>query len=258
MRRTGALIGFALLACVQVNPAFDELDELGDGESGESERGDGDGDRGDGDGEAGDGDPGDGDGDGAPGDGDGEPGDGDGEPGDGEGDDGEPGDGDGDGESDTGDGDGDNPLCEPGSFDDALPAVVGGAVMVDASKAPGFVEQDLDCQVLVICNGKQELCSTQTPYIAQLSSGGLMVPGVALMEPAPIRVHFQPGKPSCGMPPLILDPTQYLEISWIGNNLPETIQVRLPCFEGTVLDLWVAQDGSTFYDEQLTDEAAIW
>ena len=231
MRRTGPLIGFALLACVQVNPAFDELDELGDGESGESERGDGDGDRGDGDGE-----PGEGDGDG----------------------DGEPGDGDGDGESDTGDGDGDNTLCEPGSFDDATPAVVGGAVMVDASKAPGFVEQDLDCQVLVICNGKQELCSTQTPYIAQLSSGGLMVPGVALMEPAPIRVHFQPGKPSCGMPPLILDPTQYLEISWIGNNLPETIQVRLPCFEGTVLDLWVAQDGSTFYDEQLTDEAAIW
>ncbi len=44
------------------------------------------------------------------------------------------------------------------------------------------------------------------------------------------------------------------------NNLDilAVLPIRLPCFEGTVLDLWIGQDGSSFYDSELLEPAALW
>jgi hypothetical protein len=244
MRRFAVALGFLLLACTKLNPAFDDLDELGDDESGDGEPGDGDGDSGgDGDGE-----PGDGDGDGEPGDGDG-----DGEPGDGDGDSG-------DGDSGDGDGDGDSDACAGVLLEDSYEAATTfGALIVDVANAPGFASHAADCQILTICVADQPVCDGMSPFLARLHSNSISLPGNAIpLEPTRIRLHFTPGKPSCGMPPLIFDPSQFIEISWVTNNLQQMIPVRLPCFEGTDLELWVGIDGSSFYDVDLTHGAALW
>jgi hypothetical protein len=240
MRRLAVSLGFMLLACAKLNPAFDELDELGEAESGDGDPGDGD----PGDGDPGAGDPGDGDGEGESGDGDGES---------------ESESGDGDGES--GDGDGDpNEQCAGVLLDEPYDALTTtGALVVDVSNAPGFALQEADCQILTICVSDQPTCDSQSAWIVRINSKGIAVAGNAIpVEPTRIRLHFTPGKPSCGMPPLIFDPSQFIEINWVDNNLQKVVPVRLPCFEGTDLELWVGFDGSSFYDGELLHAAALW
>ncbi|HLT40147.1 MAG TPA: hypothetical protein VK034_27890, partial [Enhygromyxa sp.] len=154
MRRIGLALGFVLLACTRLNPAFDQLEVGDDDESGDGDPGDGD----PGDGDPGDGDPGDGD----PGDGD--PGDGD--PGDGDPGDGDPGDG------DPGDGDGDtNDECDGVLLDEPYDALTTlGALIVETDNAPGFALQGPDCQILTICVSDQPVCDSQSPFLVRLGS----------------------------------------------------------------------------------------
>lgn len=249
MRRTALLLGLGLLACVRANPAFDELDELGD-ESG-AERGDGDGD---GD-ESVDGDAGDGDGDGD------DQGDGDSDDqGDGDGDGDDNGDGDGEpseSESETGDGDGDDDLCTPApSVQDPPPLLVEGEIAIDVSDAPGFAEQEAGCLRLIVCHADQNSCEANTDPFAILQSGMISTEG-QVPELAPIRIAFRSGNPSCAEPVLVLDPYQRVNIAYLeADQTPKTLKVYLPCFEGLELDLWVAADGSSYYDAQLQDLAA--
>lgn len=243
MRRIGLTalltLGVMLLACVKLNPAFDEL------ELGEDESGDGDGEpTGDGDGEP-------------TGDGDGDPtGDGDGEPtGDGDGD-GEPGESD----SESGDGDGDPVECAGVLLDQPYPALTTlGALIVDVENAPGFALQGPDCQVLTICVSDQGVCNSESEFLVRIRSNGVATSGNPIpVLPTRIRMHFTPGKPSCNLPPLIFDPSQSIGINWVEGNQQQTVSARLPCFEGTDLELWVGIDGSTFYDSELLHAAALW
>jgi hypothetical protein len=258
MVRSSFVIALGLVACTRINPAFDDLDELGyESETGDGDPGDGDGDSTTGDGDGDTSTTGDGDGDTST------TGDGDGDPsttGDGDGDTSTTGDGDGD-TSTTGDGDGDDPaLCsEPIDVDPYVAVLVGGVISLDVIPAPGFAQQEPDCQTLTVCNAEQPGCGPQTPYLARINSGGVSMPGVTLNQSAALQIHFSPGKPSCGMPPLVLGAGQYVKIhATNNNNNPTVVEALLPCFQGTELQLWVGNDGSTFYDAGLSQPAALW
>jgi hypothetical protein len=252
------------LACVRENPAFNLDEEFaeesietddGDGDSGDGDGDSGDGDPGDGDGDSGDGDgdPGDGDGDGDPGDGDGDPGDGDGDPGDGDGD-GDPGDGDGDG-----DGDPIEDLClTPLPLEDYFPFQTASLAEIQTNNAPNFDLAPANCHLMMICNATQDFCDPMHLYMAKVYSNGLAYVGESYADPVALQIRFHPGGGQCGGASLDLDPSQSISLQvWNGQNF-EQLQIRLPCLTDYNVPLYVAEDGSTFWDIELTSPAALW
>jgi hypothetical protein len=262
------------LACVRENPAFDihEIGEetvaSGDGDGdpgdGDGESGDGDGDSGDGDGDSGDGDgdTGDGDGDGDSGDGDGDSGDGDGDgdSGDGDGDgDGDMGDGDGDG--DTGDGDGDpiEELClMPLPLDDFFPFQIESLSQVQTNNAPNFHLAPEECHLMMFCPATQEFCDPMHSFMLKVYSNGSTFVGDSYVEPQALQIRLHPGGGLCNGATLDLDPSMSIALQvWNGQGF-ERLQIRLPCLNDYNVPIYVAQDGSTFWDIGLTQPAALW
>jgi hypothetical protein len=238
------------LACARLNPAFDERDTFADGDSddGDSDDGDSDGKDSDSDSaDSNDGDPGDGDpGDGDPGDGDGDPGDGDGDPGDGDG--------------DPGDGDGDPTSCVAAPIFDAYPAFLTPHVTyLEPSNAPNFLDAPYRCHLLVVCKADQEVCDGIQPYVAKVYSGGEVFPGVDAMSGSPLQMRFHPGGEDCFGATLDLDPSQFVGIEHVTENQDFSILgVRLPCLTDYDVPLYIAEDGSTFWNIELSDPAALW
>lgn len=264
MRRLPIVAAVFVLACTRTNPAFDgvgEASETTDASTSDptSLSGDGDGDPSSGDG---DGEP-------DPGDGDGEPGsessessesetsgDGDGDPdsGDGDGDS-----GDGDGEPDPGDGDGDpiDPLCDPGEWiEDAFPFETASLGFVDTSAAPGFDAAPYACHEFVICRAEQPQCDGDSPYLVKGISNGDVFAGQGNdVDPGPLQLRFWPGPLPCEEP-LELDPSQYFGADyWTGQWA--VIKIMLPCYEEYGAPLYIGEDGSTFWDPELTEPAAL-
>ena len=248
------LVALTSLACTQANPAFDGLGEGSESSSTESDPTLGSGD--------GDGDPSTGDGDGEPPTGDGDPstGDGDGDPDTGDGDgDGDPDTGDGDGDPNTGDGDGDpiEELCDPGEWvEDKFHFLTSSLGQVDMGPAPGFADAPYQCHLFVICPADQDECHDESPYILKGHSNGDVFAGNGgNIEPGPIQLVFWPGPMPCGEP-LELDPSQYLAIDY-WDGMWKVLKIRLPCYDEYGLPLYVATDGSTFWDLDFAEPAAL-
>jgi hypothetical protein len=242
------------LACVRDNPAFDFEDELAEEESGDSDSGDGDGDSGDGDS---------GDGDGDSGDGDGDSGDGDGDPGDGDGD-GDSGDGDGDsgdGDGDSGDGDGEpmEDLCViflP--VDNYTPLQVESLSEIETENAPNFDLAPENCHLLMICPATQDFCDPMHPFMAKTYSSGMAFVGGSYPDPQALQIRFHPGGGQCDGASLDLDPSQSIALQIWNGQAFELLPIRLPCLEDYDVPLYIANDGSTFWDIELTSPAALW
>jgi hypothetical protein len=256
------------LACVRENPAFDANEEFAEG-SIDTGEGDGDGDTGDGDGDTGDGD-GDGDsGDGDTGDGDGDTGDGDGDTGDGDGDtgdgDGDTGDGDGDtgdGDGDTGDGDGDGdvdlcvvPLPPNG---DVFPFQTHSLAEIQTTDAPNFHLAPENCHLLMFCRATQDFCDPMNLYMAKVYSNGMAYVGESYMAAQALQLRFHPGGGLCDGSTLNLDPSQSVALQVWNGQAFEWLPIRLPCLKDYNIPLYIAEDGSTYWDIELTDPAALW
>jgi hypothetical protein len=260
------------VACLRDNPAFDTT-EFAE-ESAESGEGDGDGEGGDGDGDTGDGDGDTGDGDGDSGDGDGDSGDGDGDSGDGDGDgDGDTGDGDGDGDEDSGDGDGDDsgdgdgdgdgdPIEElclmPLPMEDFFPFQIESLSVIQTNNAPNFDLAPEDCHLMMVCPATQDFCDPMNLYMAKVYSNGATYIGESYGDPQALQIRFHAGGGQCGVASLDLDPTQSISLQfWNGQGF-ELLPIRLPCLSDYNVPIYVAQDGSTFWDIELTSPAALW
>jgi hypothetical protein len=269
-----AALAASPLACVRENPAFDtnefaeESVGSGDGDGdtgdGDGDSGDGDGDSGDGDGDSGDGDGDSGDGDGDSGDGDGDTGDGDGDTGDGDGDsgDGDGDTGDGDGDGDTGDGDGDGEPMEELCLMQApvqgfLPFQTYSLGPIDANNAPNFDLAPLNCHLMMICPATQDFCDPMHTYMAKAYSNGATFVGESYNDLQALQIRFHPGGGQCLGASLDLDPSQSFSVQ-IWNGQFEQFPIRLPCLTDYNVPIYVSEDGSTFWDIELTLPAALW
>ena len=231
MRRRLPILLTLLAACTSVNPAFDEQDTTGEqatstagSEEGDADVGDGDGDTGDGDGDTGDGD-------------------------------GDTGDGDGDGDGDPAE------LCEPDEIlEPYAPLMANEVTNISAVNAPQFDAYPAECYAMKICAAAQTNCNVSSNALGRYYSGGPFSPGTNALAPTPIKIAFYGGPASCGMP-LILGPLQSFELEYSnGDGATKTVSLRVPCLngDGDVPPLWVGEDGSTFWDADLTEAAALW
>ena len=234
-----ALLGLAVAstsACLLPNPAFDEADELADGTGADEQDPSGEGDP------SGDGDPtGDPSGDGDP--------------------TGDPS-GDGDGDA-TGDGDGDDPNLDECLFNEqplaGLPFVTASFASLDTNPAPGFESAPQNCHLVMVCSANQDACNPETAYMIKRYSSGETFVGNGFMAPQPIQIRFHPGGGECGDAALELDPRQRLELGhWDQLQMIIQLKVRLPCLSEYDVPIYVAADGSSFWDPDLTEPAALW
>jgi hypothetical protein len=180
-----------------------------------------------------------------------------GAPGDGDPGDGDSGDGDGDGDGDPGDGDGD-PACLAGEPTDPYPAfhlkAVGG---ITAMGAPEFDAYAVDCHALTICSATQGNCTLTSSFLGRYRSGGNYGQGNPSGMLIPIKLQFHGGPASCGLP-LVLGAQQSFELVYNIDGSTSTIDILVPCIDGDTPPLYVAEDGSTFWDAGLTQPAALW
>ncbi|HVI03133.1 MAG TPA: hypothetical protein VM869_30765, partial [Enhygromyxa sp.] len=196
--------------------------------------------------------------DGDPGDGDGDSGDGDGDSGDGDGDS-----GDGDGDSGDGDGDGDgDPIEElclmPLPLEDFFPFKTQSLAEIHTSSAPNFHLAPENCHLLMFCPAAQNLCDPRHSYMAKVYSNGMAYVGESYAEPQALQLRFFPGGGLCEGASLDLDPSQSVSLQiWNGQGF-ELLPIRLPCLKDYDVPLYVAEDGSTFWDIELTAPAALW
>ncbi|KIG19111.1 Alkaline phosphatase [Enhygromyxa salina] len=214
-----------MTACTLPNPAFNEPDTAADDStSGEP----GDGDPGDGDPEdTGDGDSGDGDGDNT--------------------------------DTDTGDGDGDGDpeacvLEEPNGPYAVLE--LDGIEGMEMNGAPEFNAIRQNCYSITICPAEQGNCGINTSFLGRHPSGGMFAKGGSGVL-TPIKVVVHPGPALCGQPALFTT-QQSFELNYVVSAVENSVSVRLPCFEGNDTTLFIAEDGSSFWDSKLTDPAALW
>jgi hypothetical protein len=163
--------------------------------------------------------------------------------------------GDGDaGDGDPGDGDPDL-VCEfTTPLDPYEPALASMITHVDLANAPGFVS-DTACWTLAFCAADQDCSADGVPLKYEVDSTGSYVANISA-QVVPLRLTIRP-KLDCDAP-MQLDTTQTFEVHVpIGAN-SEILSVRLPCIETHELDLWIGHDGSTFWNSDLSDPAALW
>lgn len=261
MRRGSVVIVMLLTGCSLLNPEFDSLGQA-EGESGEAsatdeasgtnetgnEQGSGDGD-GDGNTTT----PGDGDGDGTAGMTRGGDGDGDGPT------------GEENAETDetAGDGDGDAPVddCDPGEVMEPYSSLESTFVFhIDASGFPAFLGAPVDCYRITVCPAGQPDCGFSPNFMALMFSGENIVyvnpdgPNLS----TPLQLVIGPGDGDNNCPALIIEPLQTLEIGVELGMSDDFVDVLLPCSEEEVTKLFIADDGSTFWNSELTEPAALW
>jgi hypothetical protein len=229
-------VALASSACVRDNPAFDPDDGFGD---------DSDEDLGDGDGDP------------TTGDGDGDPttGDGDTDP--------TTGDGDGDTDPTTGDGDGDTDpdpnaclVTEPA--DDYFPFQVESLGGLLTAGAPSFASAPEDCLLVMVCAAAQATCNPDTPYVAKVYSNGAEHVGQSLPQPGGLQLRFHLGGGECqGAGLQLTQSDSFGLVFWNGQAFQE-LKARMPCLDEFDVPLYVASNGSTFWDPGLSQAAALW
>ncbi|KIG13831.1 hypothetical protein DB30_07486 [Enhygromyxa salina] len=113
------------------------------------------------------------------------------------------------------------------------------------------------CVAVTACRAEQAQCNVQSPFLARRSNGGNVVVGNFADPATPIKLAFGPGPSPCGMPvEFALGDALKLGVVF-NSNRRESAVLPLPCFSGPSLVLYVGKDGSTFYDEELLEPAAL-
>ncbi|EDM74697.1 hypothetical protein PPSIR1_40779 [Plesiocystis pacifica SIR-1] len=153
-----------------------------------------------------------------------------------------------------------DPLCEPSEpLDTYFNFSHASLANLETGSAPGFNQLPEGCYTLLVCSVALLDCEPEDigHYLLKKVSGTDTVsagesPGVA----APIYLRIVEGPQPCGEP-LYIGPEQSIGVAYFEFGF-ETLPVRLPCYDEPGLDVFLASDGSTFWDEALEDPAALW
>jgi hypothetical protein len=127
---------------------------------------------------------------------------------------------------------------------------------IDDSTAPGFDAPGFRCKSLTICPNSSGCIYFSADIFGSLQSAeDSYTDGVELTPPAPVKLSINTGAASqCGNPPITFAPTEYLTLTFDGGK---KLAVYLPMFMGVSLTLYIASDGSTFYDAALQMPARL-
>jgi len=127
---------------------------------------------------------------------------------------------------------------------------------IDDSKAPGFDAPGFRCKSLTICPpGSACIYYSANMFGSLQSAEDTYSDGVKLTAPMAVRLLIDGGAASqCGNPAVTFAGDEYVTLTFDGGK---KVAVYLPMFMGTTLSLYVATDGSTFYDAALTMPARL-
>jgi hypothetical protein len=108
------------------------------------------------------------------------------------------------------------------------------------------------CKSLTLCTAAQS-CIYYQENLGFVQSVDVYSDGVELTESAPVKVNIDVGSDStCGNPSISIAAGHSITVTHDGG---QTRAIYFPTFEGTRLTLYVASDGSTYYDAALTQLA---
>jgi hypothetical protein len=128
---------------------------------------------------------------------------------------------------------------------------------IDDSKAPGFDAAGFRCKSLTFCPTSGGCVYFQATSIfgsVQSKEDGFS-DGVTLTTPAAVRMSIDGGADSsCNNPPITITADEFLTLTVDGGR---KVPVYLPMFMGVSLTLYIASDGSTYYDAALTSPARL-
>jgi hypothetical protein len=128
---------------------------------------------------------------------------------------------------------------------------------IDDSKAPGFDAPGFRCKSLTVCppTGACVYFSSTTVFGSLQSAEDTYTDGVKLTTPAAVHFVVDGGAASqCGNPAITFNADDYVTLTFDGGK---KVSAYLPMTMGTSLSLYVATDGSTFYDAALTMPARL-
>jgi hypothetical protein len=117
----------------------------------------------------------------------------------------------------------------------------------------GF-EVGFRCKALVIC-GVNQTCHYSVGRLgSRQSSEATYYDGETLSPASAVRLGLSTGAASqCGNPPVKMLPGDFIELVYDSNR---RLRVALPRFAGYEVSLYLAQDGSTYWDRELSRVAA--
>ncbi len=134
--------------------------------------------------------------------------------------------------------------------------MIGDLEAIDDSKAPGFDAPGFRCKTLTICPLGGSCSYSSTTMFGNLQSAeDTYYDGAESTVPAAVTLRIDGGAASqCNNPPITFTTDDALTLTFDGGK---KVPVYLPAFMGTSLSLYIATDGSTFYDAALTQPARL-
>jgi len=144
--------------------------------------------------------------------------------------------------------------CVPGK---CPPLAIADLTAIDATNASGFANAGFRCKSLTLCPAGTACLYYSTDMFGSVQSGEMTyTDGIELPDtPKPVELRIDTGAASqCGNPAITLKASDSITIVFDASR---RLSVALPDFSGTSLTLYVASDGSTFYDAALTMPARL-
>ena len=142
--------------------------------------------------------------------------------------------------------------CLPGT---CPPLSIRRSTGMDVSTAPGFDATGFRCKALSVCGTGASCVDDATDTLGEVQSAEAAYQDGAELAPAPVKLRLDGGAASqCGNPPVTFKAGDYVTL--VFDSSPK-LAVYLPAFLGISLTLYIASDGSTFYDAGLTMPAAL-
>jgi hypothetical protein len=143
--------------------------------------------------------------------------------------------------------------CAPANRPRAQPLAISDLLGISAMSLPGFNVVGFRCKSLVVC-GVNQTCHYSAGRLGSLQSAEERFYDADVIAPGPVRLRVGPGAASqCGNPPFKILRGDFVELVYDGGR---RLRVALPAFGGRELSLYVALDGSTYWDRELTSLAA--
>jgi len=146
------------------------------------------------------------------------------------------------------------PTCQRGMCPALL---IGDLESIDDSGAPGFDAAGFRCKSLTVCPNSSSCIYYATDMLGSLQSMDDSYNDGAESTPAPVKLMIAGGAQSaCTNMSFTLTAMDTLTLLFDGSK---KLQVYLPAFMGTTqtLTLYIASDGSTYYDAALTMVARL-
>jgi hypothetical protein len=127
---------------------------------------------------------------------------------------------------------------------------------INVTGAPGFDAAGFRCKTLTVCGAEMSCIYYDVPNMfgnVQSQEPKFYDGSVSAVAVVATKLRLGGGaKSECGNPPVTLNDGDIVRLTFDGGK---TACVFLPAFTGTELTLYIAADGSTFYDRAFTMHA---